>query len=160
MNLSDNPLAQLRQSIDLEANDYDMDPEPYVPLQLEQALVSVEKGVAWLDEKRPDWLSHLDLESLALDDSRHCVLGQLAYAVVGDSSSHYASIVECDDSRDGGVSTDPCILAWMNMTEGLSQDDARAMGFDECVDNQTSYHLLDHAWGVMIRRRQAEVGSG
>jgi hypothetical protein len=38
---------------------------------------SVKRGVALLDEKVPDWRSKIDLATLDMNDTDHCVVGQV-----------------------------------------------------------------------------------
>ena len=37
----------------------------------------IAKGVALLDDKRPNWRRHIDVDGLDLGSPRHCILGQL-----------------------------------------------------------------------------------
>jgi hypothetical protein len=44
----------------------------------------VQRGMAFLDEARPDWRKHVNPVTLDINSATDCVLGQLARAELGD----------------------------------------------------------------------------
>lgn len=45
----------------------------------------IERGLAWLDEHAPEWITKVDVETLDINDPYRCVLGQVFAEATGDS---------------------------------------------------------------------------
>lgn len=94
--------------------------------------IKVKRGIAWLDEIKPDWRSQIDLETLRLSRPDHCVLGQ----VFRDEAHEYNA--ENDDYMSGFD-----YAATNYGGHGLERQDswAREHGFDS-----PDYETLDSVW--------------
>ena len=90
----------------------------------------VTRGAAILDQKKPGWEREIDLASLELSDSCHCVLGQIY--------GHY-----CDGVDILGVFNGRCT--------GMSVAEAGFITYPS--EHISAYAKLDEAWISLIKER-------
>ncbi len=127
---------------------------------LRSVMARVEKGGAWLDEHRPDWLDIIQPQMLDLENKHWCVLGQLAQHVGIDFEYLHLVTPVCDPTE---VEPDPCVLDFMSMDHRLSEVDALHMGFNTTDEGDRrfdqppwgaeQYGYLDDAWQAYITGR-------
>lgn len=105
----------------------------------EQVQKRVERGAAYLDEVDPTWYRRIDAEALALENGRHCVLGQLHGEFrLGLGRSHLISL-----SSAPRASLSPVAYGF-KCVEGVPEE-----------WQKRDYDLLDAAWMEAVRARQA-----
>ena len=118
------------------------------------ALARAYDGAAFLDEVRPGWDEKVNLTTLNLESSRHCVLGQVFDE---DARSH--------SSR---AFVDGFVYAYVRLLDGNEDNETFNLGFDHTADADdglaydgatVTYKELDEAWGWLItaRRNQREA---
>jgi hypothetical protein len=93
----------------------------------------VQRGIALMDEKWPDWATEINLEKLDIADGSACMTAQYA---------------QRDDS-------------WANWVDGcraldLSSDSYTEHGFRADDDRQGDYPTLNGLWKAEIERRRAQ----
>jgi hypothetical protein len=76
----------------------------------------VQKGILFLrEEYGEDWVEHIDLRALSLDDGASCVLGQVHLVMMGgegwggyaDAVEHFGWMEDCSTPREYAFIDDP-----------------------------------------------------
>lgn len=127
----------------------------HLPERWEHHDGAVRAGMSWLDQHYPEWFDHIDLDELALENGRFCVLGQVARSI--DPAGSFSSIVTnltIEEAEDVGDTHAACILSLLGMDHGLTDDAAAAMGFD---DPMGEYDILDRVWTFRLLQRATAV---
>lgn len=112
----------------------------------EMAHEAVARGAAWLDEKCPQWVSHIDLEELDLQNGDHCVLGQTATCLVGKARDPNVSGYARVTRRRGVDPNGPWVAERGFQVPWLWMDYAK---------ETVAYEMLTIAWKELIRERLA-----
>ncbi len=86
----------------------------------------VQKGMEWLDEHQPGWLSLADESSLKIDDNCHCILGQ----VFGN--------YHC------------------KRTEDIAYNTREQLGFTLCGADNEYWDMLQEEWVRQIKKRRKQ----
>lgn len=116
---------------------------------------NVERGAAWLDDVRPGWYLEIDVADLDLQNSRRCVLGQLAVQIAEENGvSLDDHVTGYDAIVYGAAYTDlECILQFRRAgapAYGSAGEWSLDHGFRAgCL----SYRDLDDLWIKAIKRR-------
>lgn len=104
-----------------------------MPLTREQADANVQRGMALLDEKVPDWLDAIVLDELELACTQTCILGQVC--------GHYSHGV---DELGGEHMTYMEALRW-----------SYHHGFNLLINSpESQWQVLNDAWKAAILRRR------
>lgn len=99
----------------------------------------IAKGMQWLDENHPGWISKIDLATFNLCRGCHCVLGQLFPAKSVEGWSSYVLALE---------------------TLGKTKKWAYEHGFEasmEFDDYAKDMHTLDSEWKASLRERLSQT---
>lgn len=107
----------------------------------EMAHAAAAKGAAWLDEKCPDWVSHIDLKQLDLGSERLCILGQTAECLMGPP--------KVDGYRGLGY---PRVLRHFGRDRDVWAERRGFVSFFARGD-YVGFEMLDIAWRELIRQR-------
>jgi len=100
------------------------------------AVSRVERGVAFLDQRMPDWVERVDLNTLDTQHLERCVLGQL----FGD---YVIGVEELGLKEEG---------------DRLDEVSVYSLGFQASGDEgQPTYADLTEAWRAAILERRAPV---
>lgn len=94
----------------------------------------VQRGIALMDVKWPEWATEIDLEKLDISDSSQCVTAQYAGQKFGDY-----------DFAEG--------MAQLDLTPGEYEQH----GFTGPIGDWGSFAALSGLWKAEIERRRAQV---
>jgi hypothetical protein len=112
----------------------------------EDAKLAVKRGINWLDENHPKWVSRIDLTKLDMSECSDCVIGQ----AVGDYSLVTRNVVGAPTTEMYGSSAvwavqhgfeSPGIIVYQELTG----DRSASYGYRE----------LDTLWSEEVRKRLA-----
>lgn len=93
----------------------------------------VERGIAWLDEVRPDWRDSVNRSALDISDSDNCLLGQVFWAEARQSDPYWSGFTYVHSSGHFKDATGSSISAQWMIDHGFEEDDE-------------SYNVLTVAW--------------
>lgn len=120
----------------------------------EAAYAAVDRGIAWLDEKCPNWFNEIDLDRLQMRDSFDCILGQtvncLAPELLEVSPDVAGFWLVLDKYNSGHASFSVNDDNW-----------AESLGFDVTISRtskelSTTFEMLQIAWTERIKERRAQ----
>lgn len=130
------------------------------------------RGARWLDKVRPNWFNEVDLGTLDLGSSCHCVLGQIvSYEAKRAEDGAYGDLSHLNDIEDTlyemsnqgfDVVCDPSDYS-MPVIEAvddlksicISTEKARERGFHTYSGELNEWHELTAAWRGLIEAYRA-----
>lgn len=120
----------------MSADDYPV--IPVLPMDIDTIdflRTCVSRGAAFLDRAYPEWVAHVNIDTLSLIDNKCCVIGQLC----GD---FFEAVLTMGQHTQGSV---PALVEW-----------AASLGFT--VDEDTESDYGDATWDVLTSAWKKEVG--
>lgn len=117
-----------------------------------KAAKAVERGAAWADEHRPEWVDDIDLDQLRMCSGRTCILGQIARALDPTGDTGYWDVAHVGRFVDRHGT---CITALLGMSRRLTGPEATELGFTVEDSVVYDYGHLDVAWTALVRDRRA-----
>lgn len=125
-------------------------------------IAKVAAGAAFLDQNYPGWEHHIDLGTLNLSLTTHCVLGQIGQVIGETMGCHITQkgfLQRWTDGVRGEGDTDGfTVISAMHQESIQAADNGLvSLGFDvddhEAMSYKKAYAILDEAWIALIKER-------
>lgn len=123
----------------------------------------VARGAVWLDERKPDWYTIIDLTWLDMERGEACILGQIAVAAGGVGYLD-AVVNPLAFTPTYAPPSSACVLKMLSLAERMSGWDAMSRGFNITDRDANASDVGHRAWialdsfwrGEILRRLESE----